>query len=114
MTQTVDLELQRNASLTQQFVVQDSTGGALDVSGASFSMKVRYAAGDTGTPLATATVTVVNAATGVIEIYLTGSSFSAVTGAHEIVRLAHDLIMTLSGKTLAIARGTLSLVPGVS
>ncbi len=110
----INLELQRNASLTQEVQLQDTAGGPLDLTGNTLSMKVRSRAGDTGSALATATISVIDAATGLISIYLAGSSLSAVPGAHEIVRLAYDLIVTRATVPIVVMRGTLALLPGVS
>lgn len=114
MIETVDLELQRNASLTQEFAVQNSAGQALDITGNTFEMDVKYRGGDADPALVTAMVTILQPTVGIIQIYLAGSSFAAVPGTKEIVRLAYDLIMMRAGIPVPVARGTLSLVPGVS
>lgn len=114
MTEIINLELQRNASITQEYQVLDSAGAGLDITGNTFKLDVKARAGDADPPIATATISVVDAASGIISIYLAGSSFSAVAGTKEIVRLAYDLIVTRSAKDIVLARGTLSLVPGVS
>lgn len=114
MTEIRDLELQRNATLTLEFEVQDATGTALDITGDTFKLDVKARAGDADPPLASATIAVLDAPTGLISIYLEGSDFSAVAGAFETVRLAYDLIGTIDGKDVPLMRGTLLLVPGVS
>ncbi len=114
MVEVRNLELQRNASETWPFQVLDSTGAALDVTGNTFKLEVKARAGDPDPPLAAATITVTSAAQGLVDAYLAGSSFNAVSGTKEIVRLAYDLIVTRAGKDIVLARGTLSLIPGVS
>jgi hypothetical protein len=113
MAEQRDIEIQRNETFSYDFQVLNSEGDPLNVTGATFSMKVKERAGDTAV-LATATVTVVDATIGHIRISLAGSALSAVPGTMEIVRLAYDLVMTLSGVPRVIMRGTLVLVPGVS
>lgn len=114
MAQLVDIELQRNEVLTLDYALKDADGGTLDITGATFALDVMTAAGVGGSPIASATVTILDPALGIIAITLDGSDFAAVDGAMEIVRLAYDLIMTLEGTPSAVMRGGLILVPGVS
>lgn len=113
-TVKMDIELQRNATFARQFALTDDTGAALDLTGATFAFDVKARAGDPDPPLASATVTVVNAAGGLVKVVLAGSLFAAIDGDYEAVRLAYDFIGTQAGISTVLARGTLTLLPGVS
>lgn len=109
------ISLHRNGSFVRRLVFKDpATGGPVDLTGATFVMRTRRSAGAPGSPLATATVTVVNAAGGIIEVSLLGSAFNLVDGLQDIVVLAYDIVMVQSGVPRVLAEGPLLLKPGVS
>lgn len=110
----LNIELQRNSDYRREFAILDDDGAALDLTGAVFAFDVKYRAGDPDPPLASATVTVVDAPTGITEVHLSGDQFNAVEGTHELVRLAYDWKATQDGDDTILARGYVLLSPGVS
>lgn len=113
MAADLDIEVARNAAFLRQLTITDDDGAPIDLTGASFALDVRSAAG-VGSVLASATVTVDDAPNGLLTIELLGSAFSGVTGTTEIVRLAHDFLATQDSVTIALVRGEIVLLPAVS
>lgn len=109
-----NIELQRNADYVRQWVLKDSHGAPLDLTGAAFQLDVKAAAGAPDPPIGSATFTMIDAANGVLEIALRGDHFAALPGGYERVVLAYDCIATQDGDDLPIARGAIILLPGVS
>ena len=110
----LDVELQRNADFVRELEITDSDGVPLDLTGATFAWKFKRRAGDPNPPVASATVTVTGAAAGLVRVEFSGSAFSDIEGQFEPVRIAYDFIGTQDGKTTLLARGYLTLLPGVS
>lgn len=113
MSAFLPLQLQRNGSLSRTLTFTDPDDVPLDLTGATFVLRVKYAAG-TGAVLAEATVTVTDPAAGEVRMTLLGSSFGAVPGVMDALELAYDLVATQDGVPVDLLRGPLYLLPGVS
>lgn len=109
-----DIELQRNADYLREYTILDDDGAVLDLTGATFAWDFKMRAGDPDAPIASATVTVIDAPGGIVEVAFSGSDFDAVDGEFELVRLAYDFIGTQDSVSTPLARGYLNLIPGVS
>lgn len=108
------IELERNGTYVESWQITDDEGVAIDVTGWTFAMDVKYAAGESDPPLASATVTVDNAATGELTVQIEGADFAAVDGEKEKVILAYDFVAVESGVPQVYVGGPLILVPGVT
>lgn len=113
MSAYLPLSLQRNGSIGRTLTFTDPAGDPLDLTGATFAMRVKYAAG-AGAVLATANIVITDAEAGEIRFVLLGGAFGAVPGPMEPVELAYDLIATQDGVPVDLLRGPLILLPGVS
>lgn len=109
-----DVEIQRNEDYVRRFAILDDAGAALNLTGATFEWSFKMRAGDPDPVIATATIDVIDAAGGIVEVSFSGSDFAAVDGDWEEVRLAYDWIATQDSITTVLARGYLLLKPGVS
>lgn len=114
MAANIDLQVQRNAVLGRTLSFTDNEGNPLDLTGATFDLGVRYAAGAPGGRIASGVVTLTDAALGVATVAIDGADFADVPGIMEIVVLAYDLIAIQDGDRMALMRGALILIPGVS
>jgi hypothetical protein len=109
------LTIHRNGAFRRRLAfTEPRTGVPIDLTGATFVLRVRRSAGAPGSPIATASIIVEDAPGGIIEVTLLGSAFSLVEGTQDIVTLAYDLVMTQGGVPRVLAEGPLTLKPGVS
>lgn len=114
MAANLDLQVQRNAMLGRTLSFTDREGDPLDLTGATFDLGIRYSAGASGDRVASGVVNIIDAALGQVSVSINGANFGAVPGAMEIVVLAYDLIAIQGGDRMALMRGSLILIPGVS
>lgn len=114
---------QRNGDEPFTLFLYDAEDSPIDLTGVTFNLQVRPAAGDGGTAIVDATNSIDPAETGIIitdatggQILITilGEDFAAVDGEFEDVRLAYDLIATKDGIDTALMRGPFILQPGVT
>ncbi len=109
------ITVERNGSYLEGWQITDDAGAPLDITGWTFEMAVKYAAGDADPPLALFTVTVVDLPTAQLEVKLLGSALVAVPGEHETVKLAYDFIAKDAANVpSAYVKGPIYLEPGVS
>lgn len=114
MSAYLPISIHRNGSYAAHWILRDTDGNAIDLTGATFVMKARYAAGAGGGEISSATLLVDDPTGGGLSITWLGSLFSSVPGSMDRVTLAYDLLMTLSGVPQILAFGPLYLFPGVS
>lgn len=108
------IQLERNGTYQTAWSVADDEGTAIDVTGWAFALDVKYAAGEPDPPIASATITVVDAATGELSVVIEGADFAAVEGENENVTLAYDFVAVDAGVPQVMVSGPLILVPGVT
>lgn len=113
MTAYAEIEVQRNAEYSRLWRFTDTAGDPIDITGTTFEMDVKYAAGP-GDVLASFVVTIEDATGGEATVAIDGSLFGAVPGDNERVVLAYDLIAVQGDNRMPLARGPLHLLPGVS
>lgn len=114
MAEYLDLQVQRNATLSRTLAFTDAEGAPLDLTGVTFTLGVKYAAGAAGGRIASGSVTAIDAVNGLAQLSIRGSLFNSVPGEMEIVTLAYDLLGFQDNEPMALARGALFLLPGVS
>lgn len=114
MSAYLPLEVQRNGVWVRSLTFTDTDGEPLDLTGATFLLRIRYAAGVQGPALASASFEVADPGQGVVNVTIDGMALNAVPGAMEPVELAYDLIVTQGGLRMPMLRGPLILLPGVS
>jgi hypothetical protein len=113
--QTHDIAVQRNAEYLRNWSLVDGNRDPVDLTGSTFALDIKYAAGAPDPPLASGTVAIEgDPVNGVISVHIDGADFAALPGDQEVVRLAYDLVATQAGLKMVLARGALLLQPGVS
>jgi hypothetical protein len=114
MPAQMNFSCQRNANQIFDWAITDTNGNAVDLTGATFDLGVKYAPSDADNIAEGGVIVVGDAANGVIRIVFDGAYFAAVPGPDEIVRLVYDLIAHQDGLHICLARGQFLLLPGVS
>lgn len=114
MAAYLPLEVQRNGQESWTFQFLDTEKRPLDLTGATFDMGIRYAAGDNAGRLASAAVEMVDAVQGLVGVTINGATLDSLPGRMELVLLAYDLIVIQGGMRMPMLRGPLALTPGVS
>lgn len=114
MATELNLEVPRQGDLIKELQLTDRAGTPLDITGHSFVWKARSAAG-TGAVIATAAVTILEAANGIIRVRWHGPDFDAFGLPTEAVRLAHDLKEIYPDGSIDVPfRGHLTIYPEVT
>lgn len=114
MAAYLPLEVARNGVFGALLTMTDLENAPLDLTGTTFRMTVRYAAGSAGNPLLVVTPEIVDADAGEVEVLLDGRQLAGVPGPMEPVELAYDLIAIQGTTQMPLVEGPLLLKPGVS
>lgn len=114
MSVDFDIAFNRQADWIRDLQLTDTAGSPVNLTGASALWQARAIAG-TGAILATATTTIVEPTNGIISVRWRGPDFSSFGNPTEVLRVAHDLKLTLADGTVDVPfSGQLIIYPGVT
>ncbi len=108
------IEVPRQADFVREITVEGIDNDAEDLTGATITWSARLIAG-TGSVVASGTTTITDALNGKFEVKWHGPDFDSVGEPTEIVRVAHDCKIVLSGGDILVPlRGQLIIFPEVT
>lgn len=116
MTEPFKIIAYANRDYEQEYIYT-SDGAAVDMTGWTFEMQIRVQPGQTGTPLTTAFISLIEPAAGRIVASIGAATLNAIRGADPFAPriLFFDLLATpADGHTHAILDGQFHLYPGVT
>jgi hypothetical protein len=111
MVAELDISVPRNGDYFEEWRLSDIAGLPIDLTGHTIAMSAREIAGD-GAVIATADLTIVEAAYGAFSVRWRGEDFDAIGEPTVPVAVAYDLKHTYpDGVRIVPVRGHLILVP---